>query len=938
MKHYLIVSIIFVFCSAFAVARPVCKVTLYDENSGMAQQHVTQIVQDRKGMIWFATWNGINRFDGYEFKCFKSRPGDGCVMPSDRIRNIVINSTGNIWCIVDDRIFLFNISTNKFSDISTPLEYRLKRNLSVVSVTASGNGTSWFGCKDGTTLILEDRNPIDGKKRITRSKTYKMIAVKENETKRTWTLTDGRTYMFNQAHGKVWFTMRGNSLFIAKTTPAAWQKIKEIHSDDDHKSTYIHEDESGIIWIITPDGALCYYDSTDARMREYQVEDTKIDDINGYYEDQQHNLWLRSKNGVYKLCFTNQPASPLLLQNNSQIRCLFADSRHRYWVTGKDDATVRVFSADNRLLGYLHNDGTLSTGYASFGASVYCMAEQRNGTLWLGSKPEGLFRLTPQVGGRYRVERFKHSPDNRYSISSNDIYNIKEDKKGRLWIATLGGGINCITNTTAGNPIFYNSNNILKGPYPRNKSNKVRSIHITGNGIMLAATTEGLLVGDIQSSNITKISFRRHCREANREQSLSNDATMNILEDHHHRIFVCTESGGVNEISSRNLLDRSLNFKHFTTLNGLTTDVVLSMFEDKNDIWLVSDNQIMRLNPNNGHVEDFDIHFWKESYYFSDAVPLKLPDGHWLFAHTTGAFMVTPHQLVKGAFIPPISITGLTIQNRETNLAMNALDTISLHPDERNITIHFAALDYTDASQISYAFRLVEKGSEWSYIHKGHSATFLDMQPGKYMLEIRSTNSDGQWVNNIRKLTIIVEPTFWETGWAMALYILIGIGIIFGIFYLIHYIKAIKQQRKEILDSYLALLKEKPADDENRNLHRPSRPQLSAEDDAFMKRILAFVDENVGNSDITIDDMASASATSRSGLNRKMKSTVGMTPLDFLNEARIQKACKLLKENQLHVSEIAFMCGFSDPKYFSRCFKKTVNMTPSEYREKNGLS
>lgn len=935
MKHNLIISIILVFCSAFAVGRPICKVTLYDENSGMAQTHVTQIIQDRNGMMWFATWNGINRFDGYEFKCFKSRPGDGCEMPSDRIRNIVINTTGNIWCIVDDRIFIFNVSTNKFSDISTPLEIILKRNLPVNSVTVIGNGTSWFGCKDGTTLILEDRNPINGSKRIIRSKTYKMITAKGDNTKHTWTLTDGRTYMFKQAHGKIWFTMHENSLLIAKTIPLTWLKIKEIHPDGDHKSAYIHQDESGIIWIITSDGALYYYDSTKSKLCEYQIEDTKIYDVNGYYEDQQHNLWLRSKNGVYKLCFTNKPALPLIQQRNSQIRCLFADSRNRYWVTDKDNATVRVFSADNRLLGYLQNDGTLSKDYASFGAPVYCMAEQRNGTLWLGSKPEGLFKLTPQVGKRYRVERFKHSPNNRYSISSNNIYDIKEDKIGRLWIATLGGGINCISNTQASDLIFYNSNNILKAPYPHNKSTKMRSIHITDNGIMLVATTEGLLVADIKFSNISQITFRRHYREANREQSLSNDATMNIIEDHDHNIFVCTESGGVNEISSRNLLDRSLNFRHLTTLNGLTTDVILSMFEDKNNIWLVSDNQIMRLKPNNGQIENFDLHFWKELYHFSDAVPLRLPDGHWLFAHSTGAFMVTPSQLVKGTFIPPIYITGLTIQNRETNLAINELDTIFLQPDERNITIHFSALDYNDASQISYAFRLVEKGSEWSYIHKGHSATFLDMKPGKYILGIRSTNSDGQWVNNIRKLTIIVEPTFWETKWAIGLYLIVGIGIIFGILYLKHYIKAIKQQRKEILDSYLTLLKEKPLDDKSRNLHRPSKPQLNAEDDAFMKRILAFVDENIGNSDITIDDMASAGATSRSGLNRKMKSTVGMTPLDFLNEARIQKACKLLKENQLHISDIAFLCGFSDPKYFSRCFKKTINITPSEYREMN---
>ena len=84
---------------------------------------------------------------------------------------------------------------------------------------------------------------------------------------------------------------------------------------------------------------------------------------------------------------------------------------------------------------------------------------------------------------------------------------------------------------------------------------------------------------------------------------------------------------------------------------------------------------------------------------------------------------------------------------------------------------------------------------------------------------------------------------------------------------------------------------------------------------------------------MNINDMASAAATSRSGLNRKMKELMGITPADFMREARMKKACKMLKETDESITEIAFSCGFSDAKYFSKCFKASIGVSPTDYRK-----
>jgi transcriptional regulator GlxA family with amidase domain len=188
------------------------------------------------------------------------------------------------------------------------------------------------------------------------------------------------------------------------------------------------------------------------------------------------------------------------------------------------------------------------------------------------------------------------------------------------------------------------------------------------------------------------------------------------------------------------------------------------------------------------------------------------------------------------------------------------------------------------------------------------------------------------WADNIRTLTIEVKPTFWEAWYGQLLILLMTIAVVAIIFHTYLYIKKLKRQQRETLEAYLTLLNTQPQTAPAVPSAQAPATQLNTEDEAFMSRVMTFVEAHLGDADVNIGDMAEAAATSKSGLNRKMKSLTGLTPADFMREARIKRACQLLKSSETAVADIAYQCGFTDPKYFSKCFRNTLGCSPSEYR------
>ncbi len=796
MRHVLLLLLFYI---ATAAAQHSQNVIHYTENEGLAQRYVTQIVQDRQGYVWISTWNGLDRFDGYEFANFKSTSNEDNDIPSDRIMNMRLSADGNIYCLIEDHAFLFDTHSYTFRHLSAEAEKQILPSLKV-----------------------SDTPPV-------------------------------------------------------------------------------------------------------------RLSGASATDIRYCMTDKGGNRWYRSNYGVFKTVPYKRQYTLFSQEKTAQIRCLYRDKYGRQWVAGKEDKSLRLYDKHGKPLGYITPKGKISTTYTPFQAAVYCIYEDNAGNLWMGTKPDGLFRLREKAGS-FIVDNILYEARSKHE-NNNSIYDIKQDAHGRLWIATFDKGLCCIEHPKK-EIVFINQQNGLT-KYPTRNFKRVRNLLITKQQTLLAATTDGLVVADLREKHLAKIKFLCHTRNIKDKNSISNNATMSVYQDSKGRIFVCTESGGVNEIVSQNILQPSLKFRHFNMSSGFPTDIVLSMFEYDKHLWAISNDKIIRIDGENKYTV-FGNDFFHASIRFSDASPLLLANGSHLFGLQNGALTMNLSKLEKSSFVPPIAVTGYSIQNGPIKRVANDTDNIVLSKEERSITLYFAALDYAGSKNIEYSFSI--DGKTWNYIGKTHSATFIDLAPKSYTLCVRSTNSDGVWVNNTFTIKINVTPTFWQTTTAKLLYILLFFAIISIVTYTLLYIKGINIRNKN-LKAYLALIEMNNHEEKNSGLPVEKREtelleeaKIKAADDVFMRRIVSFVEQHMADPDASIDKMADAAATSRAGLNRKIKTILGITPMDFLREVRLQRACTMLQDTNISINDVARKCGFADARYFSRIFKSKKGITPSEYR------
>ncbi|MBR1414342.1 MAG: helix-turn-helix domain-containing protein [Prevotella sp.] len=780
MKKFILALILALLSVPPTIAQELLELHHYNSTNSALEGHTTQLLQDRNGVLWVSTWNGLYRFDGYEFIRLKPQAGDGCTMVNDRLRDIWLSDQGDIYCNTDDGTYRFDMQTYRFFDVNDAAE-------------------------------LEEAE-------------------------------------------------RG---FLRKGTRGTFS-----------------------------DGAL-------------------------HFVDPKGLEWQLRNNTLYCMSRLEQPAQPLPLEREAMVRCIWRDNKERVWLTTKDESSVVLLNNQGERQGYLSPDGRIVSAYTPFSHPVYCFFHAPDGHIWMGTKPDGLFRLTETADGRFDIEHI----DGDYNPN---IYCITSDSRGRIWVATLGGGIFCIEHPREARPTVTAP---LPG-YPADACQRVRYLHITQDDILLAATTEGLLASKIED-DLSAMRFRRHVREPLRPNSLSSNAVMDMVQTPSGQLFVSTETGGICEITSPDLLADTLSFRHYCMDNNLLpTDMVVGMTQGVGEsLLIVCLNQLVNLNVHQDTYENLGHHFFYHHYQFSEARPLLLGDDRWLLGHNSGALLLPQSLAHRSNYQPPLMLTAISVQNRQKDLAVQHTDTLRLLPPDRTVTVHFAAIDYTDPDAINYQFRLGNDSTRWNNIGHDHSVTLLDLDPGTYQLHLRSTNAEGQWTDNIRTLTIIVEPTFWETGWAIALLVVLGLLFLAAVGYTLLYIRRIRRKQQEALQAYLNLLElQKSA------THTPSKEKEFSAADPFMQQVLNFVEKNIGNSDADISQMAEACAVSRSVLQRRTKQLMGLTPADFLREARIKHACRLFTTTDQTVAEVAYHCGFNDPKYFSRCFKQSVGMSPTEYK------
>lgn len=891
------------------IAQPLCKIKQFTVNNGLAQGIVMNILQDQKGYIWFSTWNGLNRYDGYEFKNYKALPGDGCTLTSNRISYIWKTRYNDIWCqTYDNRIYLFDTSNEKFTDILLPIEKLQQQTYNVMSVYPLPKGVSWAVCKGGNAFRIDDRQCKNGKgiwQYGTYNQTLKgdsIISVFEDSQCDEWVLTnkgvniigkkkigsdfpfqfireyggliflvsssarialynihtqqlkfiklpdevskvntveqttdgslllgtnngllsmnmknaqsklyDIRTssqpindieYVFKDGKGYVWiFTkcpgiirlnMNTGNVIRLETPPD-----KVIRYERKNRKI-IFEDKVGTVWVMPTNGNFSYFDPKLNKLTSLitdsgNPESIFAPNIRNNYIDRQGNCWLACNRGIQQMSFFPHSYDVKLIDPKYEIRCFFKDSLKQIWVASKSGA-IRIFHQDGSLLGFLSGQGTISKEKVSFGRNVYCIFADNKGIIWMGTKKDGLFRLKAKNLNQFEVKQYLHQENDSYSISNNSIYSICQDSKGHIWIGSYGGGLNLLKEDRQGNLMFLHSGNLLKN-YPYEHGMRIRHISRTVQGTILIGTTDGLITFSEQFRQPEEIKFYRNVRIPKLTSSLSSNDVMHSFTDSRNVTYIATLTGGINKIMSSNLLTDLIHFKHYTMANGLGSDLVLSISEDAHGyLWIVSENGLSRFDTRREVFDNFGSKFMQQEFNLTEVPSLSIANNRLLFGTDMGMLIVNTSKMKKSNYTPNIVFTGLKIQGRTQQTSLENLKVLSLNPSERNLTFQFAAIDYTNPDEISYAYKLKGLEENWNYADKNRTANYINLPPGKYELQVRSTNGDGVWVNNIHSLSIHVLPTFWETYWAWLLYALLFVGFTLATVYILFYIYRLRHQ------------------------------------------------------------------------------------------------------------------------------------------------
>ena len=636
--------------------------------------------------------------------------------------------------------------------------------------------------------------------------------------------------LFFDSFAQFWFETEGLGIYKFDTRTGKFRYFVYKIDDPSIKmfppASTILEDINNRLWVQPRGGGFSLYNrERDCLEPFYNTEsspDWRFSNIlHSLYSDKQGNLWFCTRShGLEKVIFDNNFFESVQISPNvhsalaNDVRAVLQDRDGKLWVATKD-RYLTLYDADYNCIGNFTEDGTLKAGHP-FSGVVYCMMQDREDNIWLGTKTDGLFRIKKTGNtGRYKVEQFRKNPNDVYSISEDVIYSIFQDSAGNIWVGTYGGGLNLISKDTYGKTIFINHRNNLKN-YPLKTGYRIRHISENKFGNICVGTTTGLIMFPSRFSCPDDICYRYYSRVAGQKESLGNNDVHGICNTHSGEMFIATFGGGLNKVTAYDKNGFPVKFKSYTTQNGLPSDVCLAVLEDKTGkLWVTMENSLSEFDPVKEEFETFaEIKRLMSASNFSEASACRLKNGDLVFGFSKGFLHFSPEKIRNSNYKPYIAFTEFRIHNQlvpigtsDSPLTKNIDDMrqLVLSPGQNSFSIEYAALDFVLTNNISYAYKLEGFDTEWIYVQKKRVANYTNIPKGDYLFRVKSTNSEGLWTGNERVLSVKVLPTFWETPWALFLYLFLFCGLVF---FAVRILFSFYRLRKNVeMEKYLSEMK-----------------------------------------------------------------------------------------------------------------------------------
>jgi signal transduction histidine kinase/ligand-binding sensor domain-containing protein/CheY-like chemotaxis protein/AraC-like DNA-binding protein len=560
---------------------------------------------------------------------------------------------------------------------------------------------------------------------------------------------------------------------------------KYVHGINHFK---VFEDNKGIVWVALKDGGFGYYDKG-ADNLAYFFNDPSLPNrilsniVHCINYDADGIVWLSTDlGGIEKVIFQPNNFNRQLLidpgafKSDNDVRGLLCDRKNRLWIGAKSG---RLYVYDNGRPVAVNFTNPPQNGFGL----VYTIMQDHTGAIWLGTKSNGVYRAEPVNSSetQYKLSHYESVPENPQTLSSNQVYALLEDVKGRVWIGTYDGGLNLATPFNGG---FKFSRLPELGVDKLNATKKIRCLRTGKDGNLWIGTTTGLAVLDI---NHPGYKFRTFRKEPGNINSLGNNDVQFIYRDSKAQMWLATSGGGLN-LAKGNPFSADFKFKVFTKMDGLPNDYLLSCIEDlDHNLWVATQSGLSRFNPVTGRFQNYNSYDGVPKVAFSEESCQQMKDGTLVFGTIRGYLWFKPETIKDNPIYARFAFTDFQVNNEHVNSAsaesilkgnINRVEGIELNYRQNIFSIDYAVLDFRGNDKQTYFYRLKNFDNNWQNNQNQRRVTFTNLPPGKYQLEVKSVNQDLYSNIPVKTLSITILPPPWRTWWAYLLYLLMAAAIV----------------------------------------------------------------------------------------------------------------------------------------------------------------
>lgn len=753
---------------------------------GLSQNSVNCILQDTKGFMWFGTKNGLNRFDGYSFKIY-TRSDAMSGLGNSTINCIAEDDEEEIlWIGTDKGPYIYDPKTDKFAflDVLTLENMPLVGN--VVNICVNGDdvwilsGIGLYVYSKTGKILKSAKNDLEKFSNVVPSgiyldngclyisiPKYGIVKCQDKTYSSFFKYTNDRiTSMISFRNKLVAGTSSNGILVIDKLQQQHAQNLnlESIDTKEPTENPLVHNmaTVNGNVWIGTENGIFIYDGAEIAANLVHSPNDMFSLSNNAVYaimQDRDNGIWVGSYFGgidymskhsstFRKYYPTENPHSI----SGLRVREMCRDSQGSIWIATEDAGLNRFDTQTKQFERIPYGKGKSSLAYYN----IQCLSLNGN-DLWIGYYHEGIDVMDLET----RKVRHYEQSQLPGSLDNNDIFSIYTDNSGRTWIGTSTGALQY-------NPRHDNFR----------KCDEIGTFYISDiqedvDGYLWFATYN---IGAIRYNPATK-AIKHFSYNPTDSTSICYNRITTIFLDHANRLWFGSEDGGLCLYDSR-----TETFTQITTANGLPSNVVHKILEDKEHrLWISTNNGLANYDPATRTICNYNTSNGLPSKQFNYNSGISTDDGMLYFGNINGMIAFFPHDLNNSNKKQQVTLTEFKIYNQDVEIGDDAplseaipySTAVNLKHNESSFSIKFSLLDYAATETNRFAYKLEGIDKDWIYADN-NQVSYSNISPGEYQFKVKANNNKNSDNNPETVLQITIMPPWWKTGIAKSIYLVLG--------------------------------------------------------------------------------------------------------------------------------------------------------------------